>query len=160
MSDSPRLLVVDDEEVVCRSCRRIFEPRGFEVTTSRDAAEALSLATEHDYDAILLDIKMPVMDGIQFLQELRNTKPDVPVIFITGYPSIATAASATRLGAADYVTKPFTPNEIVESVERLLRDSQRLPRAVEAKKLRVGQRRYLPKSELESLVRRLGQDNL
>ena len=158
MSDGPRLLVVDDEDVVCRSCRRIFEPRGFDVTTSKDAAEALSLATEHEYDAILLDIKMPVMDGIQFLQQLRNTKPDIPVIFITGYPSVATAASATRLGAADYVTKPFTPHEVVESVERLLRESAVIPRPVEARKLRLGQRRYLPKAELNTLVQRLKQD--
>jgi len=158
MGDKRTLLVVDDEEVVCRSCRRIFTPQGFQVTTSSDAREGLSLAAEHDFAAILLDIKMPTMDGIQFLEELRKTKPDVPVVFVTGYPSISSAASATRLGAADYVTKPFTPEEITQAVQRLLGKPKPLPEAAPADQFRVGQRKYLPKTELDALVARLRSD--
>jgi glycine cleavage system H lipoate-binding protein len=80
----------------------------------------LNLAQQNDYSAILLDIKMPTMDGIAFLEALRKQKADLPVVLMTGYPSIPNAASAIRLGASDYVTKPFTPEEITQAVHRLL----------------------------------------
>jgi len=124
MLDDPRLLVVDDEDVVCQGCRRIFSPRGFQVETSTDSREGLDLARANDYAAVLLDIKMPVMDGLQFLERLRREKPDLPVIFITGFPCVPTAASAVRLGATDYVTKPFTPDEITRTVEETLRSRE------------------------------------
>jgi sulfhydrogenase subunit beta (sulfur reductase) len=154
MVDAPRLLVVDDEEVICQGCRRIFSPEGFQVDTSSDPREGLSLAAEKDYAAVLLDFKMPVMDGVQFLQELRKVRPDVPVIFITGYPSVPNAASAMRLGAADYVTKPFAPKELIQAVQRLLRQ-RGMKGLAGGEEFRPGQRKYLPKSEMEALVTRL-----
>ena len=120
MADERKLLVVDDEEVVCQACRRIFSRQGFQVETDTDARQALVKATENDYAIILLDIKMPNMDGIQFLERLRQKKPDVPVLIITGYPSIPNAAAAMRLGACDYVTKPFTSEEVTWGVQRVL----------------------------------------
>ena len=120
MSDKPRLLVVDDEAVVCKACQRIFSRQGYQVEESTDAREGLSRALKTDYAGILLDIKMPQMDGIQFLEEMRKRKPDLPVLIMTGYPSVPNAAAAVRLGASDYVTKPFTPEQITQSVRRLL----------------------------------------
>ncbi len=120
MLDDLRLLVVDDEEVICEGCRRIFSRQGFEVEKCSDACQGLDMAKQNDYSAILLDIKMPTMDGIAFLEALRKQKADVPVVLMTGYPSIPNAASAIRLGASDYVTKPFTPEEITQAVHRLL----------------------------------------
>lgn len=120
MFDDPRLLVVDDEQVICQACKRVFARQGFSVEESSNAQEGLKLATERDYVAILLDIKMPTMDGLEFLAELRKAKPNVPVILMTGFPSIPNAASAVRLGASDYVTKPFTPEEITQAVQRML----------------------------------------
>ncbi len=120
MIEDTQLLVVDDEDVVCRGCRRVLAREGFRVRTSTDANEGLSLAREWDFDAILLDIKMPDKDGIQFLEELRETKPDVPVIIITGFPSPESEESAKRLGAARYITKPFTPDTITQAVRNML----------------------------------------
>lgn len=124
MSEKPRLLVVDDEPVICQACHRVFSRQGFDVEESTDAREGLSLATQGDYCAILLDIKMPQMDGIQFLEALRKKKPDVPVMIMTGYPSVPNAASAVRLGASDYITKPFTPEAITQTVRRILTNHQ------------------------------------
>ena len=120
MSRDPRLLVVDDEAVICQACRRVFSRQGFQVEQCTDASEGLNRAAEGDYAAILLDLKMPEMDGIQFLEELRKKKPDVPVMIMTAYPSIPNAAAAVRLGASDYVTKPFTPEQITQSLRRML----------------------------------------
>jgi len=136
MLDDPKILVVDDEEVICEGCRRIFSRQGFEVEKCSDASQGLSLAQQNDYSAILLDIKMPNMDGIAFLEALRKQKADVPVVLMTGYPSIPNAASAIRLGASDYVTKPFTPEEITQAVHRLLHhdtapNGRKVPASVE-----------------------------
>lgn len=120
MSVDLNLLVVDDEEAICEGCRRIFERQGFHVTKTSDAEQGLSLAGSNDYAAVLLDIKMPKMDGIQFFERLRATKPNVPVILMTGYPSVPNAVAAIRLGAAAYVTKPFTPEEITQAVRKML----------------------------------------
>lgn len=121
MVEDQRLLVVDDEEAICEGCRRIFTRQGFQVEKTSDAREGLSLAEQGDYSAILLDIKMPTMTGIEFLEALRTKKPDVPVILMTGYPSVPNAIAAIRLGAAGYVTKPFTPEEISQAVHKYLR---------------------------------------
>jgi DNA-binding response OmpR family regulator/glycine cleavage system H lipoate-binding protein len=123
MPSEPMLLVVDDEEAICEGCRRIFSHQGFEVQKCNDANQGLSLATHGDYAAVLLDVKMPEMDGLHFLELLRKAKPTMPVVLMTGYPSIPNAASAVRLGASDYVTKPFTPEEISQAVHRMLHAS-------------------------------------
>ena len=120
MSDNPKLLVVDDEEVICQACRRIFSRQGFQVEVNTDACEGLNCALHGEYAAILLDIKMPKIDGIQFLERLRETKPDQPVLIMTGYPSIPNATAAMRLGASDYITKPFRPEEITRAVQRIM----------------------------------------
>jgi CheY-like chemotaxis protein/glycine cleavage system H lipoate-binding protein len=118
MTTKPNLLVVDDEEIVCLSCTAIFEPKGFEVTTVNDPRKGLELARTRHYGAILLDIMMPQMTGIEFLEQLRAFDPTVPVIIITGYASVSSAAEAMRLHASDYIPKPFTPDEITAAVSR------------------------------------------
>jgi CheY-like chemotaxis protein len=120
MNGAPRLLVVDDEQVVCQSCTRIFESEGFEVETTMDSREGLRLATDEEYAAILLDIRIPGMDGLEFLDRLRQKNTKVPVIVITGYSSVQSAAAAMRFSAADYIPKPFTPEEITTAVRRII----------------------------------------
>lgn len=121
MSGEQRLLVVDDEQAICEGCRRIFTRLGFEVENTSDAQVGLHLAEQNEYAAILLDIKMPEMTGIEFLEQLRPRRPQVPVILMTGYPSVPNTIAAIRLGAAGYVTKPFTPEEIAAAVQKHVR---------------------------------------
>lgn len=120
MSAVPKLLVVDDEPVVCLSCSRIFEGRGYGVETSTSPDEGLAMATTRDYDAILLDVRMPDMDGMEFLRRLRQRERQTPVVIITGYSSVPNAVEAMRLGAVDYVPKPFAPDEIARVVGRIV----------------------------------------
>ena len=129
MLADPSLLIVDDEESICQGCRRIFARQGFRVDVSSRSPEGLSLAEENEYSAIVLDINMPNLDGLAFLKELRRTRPNVPVVFITGYPSLNKATSAVRLGASDFVTKPFTPQDITEAVERSIRAQEEASQA-------------------------------
>jgi DNA-binding response OmpR family regulator/glycine cleavage system H lipoate-binding protein len=124
METKPPILVVDDEQVVCSSCDRILSDDGFRVETSTDVVRGLEMAERNDYAAILLDIRMEEMDGLEFLKKLRIKKPDVPVIIITGYPSRESRSVSVRRGASDYILKPFTPEEITESVRRVARWEQ------------------------------------
>jgi len=116
MSTQPAVLVVDDEKVVCSGCDRILSDEGFQVETSTDVRRGLKMAETKDYDAILLDLRMEGMDGLEFLERLRGKKPDVPVIIITGYPSPESLERSMRMGVSDYIPKPFTPEEISKSV--------------------------------------------
>jgi len=122
MSQTPKLLVVDDDEGICHACRRIFSPQGYQVETASDAQDGLDWAIERDYVAVLLDIKMPKLDGIEFLERLRAKKADLPVLIMTGYPNIPNATAAIRLGIADYITKPFAPEEITRAVQRMVKE--------------------------------------
>ena len=120
MADQPRLLVVDDEEAICEGCNRIFSRQGFDVSKSSSARDGLALAQAEQYSAVLLDIKMPEISGLDFLSQLREQKVDVPVILMTGFPTMPNAISAVRLGASGYVTKPFTPEEITQAVHQFV----------------------------------------
>jgi len=102
-----KILVVDDEEIICYSLRLVLEKRGYEVVTAQRAQEALDKLKEETFDVVLADIRMPEMDGIQMLKAIRQIDPQLPVIFITGYPAIQTAAEGLKWGAEDYITKPF-----------------------------------------------------
>lgn len=120
MSETPRLLVVDDEDVLCQVCRRVFSDQGLEVDVSTDARDGLAWAQTREYGAVLLDARMPVMDGIQFLRSLRQTKPELPVLLMTAYPSVSNAAAAVRLGISDYLVKPFSAEELTQAVRRVI----------------------------------------
>ena len=113
-----KILVIDDEQAVLESCRRIFEAEGFEVGTAEDPAEGLNLAARERCKAILVDWQMPALDGMDVLSELEKIAPESAVIMFSGYPSVGRAAEAMKRGAMDYVPKPFTPDEIIKAVNR------------------------------------------
>jgi DNA-binding NtrC family response regulator len=117
---SVRILVVDDEEIVTRSCLRILGNGDYEVEAVQDGWEALRKVDENDYDVIILDIMMPKIDGLEELQRVKETHPDVDVIMVTGHSQIETAVRSMKLGAFDYLPKPFDPDELELVVERAL----------------------------------------
>lgn len=118
MNTEPYVLVIDDENYICESCDRIFTNAGYRVDTNVSASNGFRQALLNPYDAIILDLKLVESDGLQLLRGIRKKKPDVPVVIITGYPSEETRKMSTTLGAADYITKPFEPYEILEPVQR------------------------------------------
>jgi DNA-binding NtrC family response regulator len=122
-----KILVVDDEEVICRSVARILSREEYEVETLLDGEEALRRLEDTVYDLVILDIMMPKVSGIEILQRIRESHPDTDVIMITGLSQIETAVQSMKLGAFDYIPKPFTPEELSLSVDRSL-ERQRLLR--------------------------------
>jgi len=114
-----RILIVDDEEIVIRSCLRILAAGDYQVDSSRDGLDGLRKVSENDYDVLILDIKMPKMDGMELLQRVKEAHPDIDVIMITGLHEIETAVQAMKLGAIDYLPKPFDPEEFALVVDRV-----------------------------------------
>jgi DNA-binding response OmpR family regulator len=114
------VLVVDDEPIVCHSVRKILSKQSCAVEEAFDVDAALQKMRLHEYDLVLLDLKMPKRGGMEVLRSIRSQWPDLPVIIITGHGTIETAVEATRLGAFNFVPKPFTPDELAKvAVEAL-----------------------------------------
>ena len=115
------ILVVDDEDIVLESCRKVLEADGFEVMLATSAEEALEIMESELPVALLMDIKMPERDGIYLMGQIREKWLEIPVIVMTGYPTTETIAEAAKMGAATLISKPFTPDELVETIRRVLK---------------------------------------
>ncbi len=115
-----KVLVVDDEAVVVNSIRKILTRKGFAVEEAFTCKDALAQVFSHDYDLVLLDMKMSDGNGIDVLQRIKAKRPDLRVVIVTGYASIDTAVDAIQKGASDYIPKPFTPDELYSMTNRVL----------------------------------------
>jgi DNA-binding NtrC family response regulator len=116
----PEILVIDDEVVVGNSVRKILKPRGYHVEHAETPGSAMEILSEKPVDMVLLDMRIPGVHGLELLKAIREEHPIVPVVMITGYASVETAVESIKLGAVDYVPKPFTPDELHHAVERSL----------------------------------------
>lgn len=115
-----KILVVDDEGIVLESCKRVLTPEGFDVSAAKTADEALEIIEKEIPSLVLLDLKMPVHDGIYFMKEMKQKGKEVPIIVMSGYSTQDTMAEAEMMGALIFLPKPFTPNELVEAVRKVL----------------------------------------
>ncbi|MCP4574730.1 MAG: sigma-54-dependent Fis family transcriptional regulator [Deltaproteobacteria bacterium] len=113
------VLIVDDEKVVRKGISRALANRNIRATEALNGKEALRHLKARDFDLILLDIKMEDMDGTEVLQQIRRTDPEANVVMITGYPTIATAVHCTKLGALDYLTKPFSLDDLDAALSKV-----------------------------------------
>ncbi len=129
---SERILVVDDEPAVMHSCERILKRNNFVVTGITDSTAVPNVLRQETFDLLLTDIKMPRIDGLELLKIAKEIDPHITVVLITGYGTMEDAIRAIRLGAQDFLMKPFEPKELVQTIEtslakrNLLRDSLRL----------------------------------
>jgi len=120
MLDRARVLVVDDESVVCESCRRVLSEEGYEVCTSTDPRQGLEQAQKENFELVIVDLKMPGVSGLEVLRGIKEKKPRTVVMIITAYPSVETAVKSGRLGAAEYLLKPFTPDDLCSKVREAI----------------------------------------
>ena len=116
----PKILVVDDEMIVCESCKRILEEEGYEVEIALSGKEAFEKMKAHPFDIVITDLKMPGIGGMEILRTFRKEYPDSIIIMITGFSTVETAVEAMKLGAFDYIPKPFTPDEVSIVVKKAI----------------------------------------
>jgi DNA-binding response OmpR family regulator len=118
--DKKTILVVDDEKNIRITLRQALEASGFDVVAAVNGEDALSKVAGAHFDLILLDMKLPGIDGIEVLRRLRSEDLHMPVVMITAYGTVESAVEAMKLGAVDYLRKPFSPEQIREIAEKVL----------------------------------------
>jgi two-component system response regulator HydG len=121
-----RILVADDDQAILRTCRKILEHHGYEVTTAPDGDSALSLLKSSHYDLFLVDMLMPGLSGLETVSLARQVDPTLMILMLTAYATIQTAVEAVKRGVFDYLAKPFTADQIRSAVEQSLRQKQLL----------------------------------
>jgi DNA-binding NtrC family response regulator len=119
-ADQTQILVVDDEINICRSVEKILSKVGIRVRSALNGEEALRLLASEPFDAVLTDLKMSRLGGMEVLRRAKELNPGLPVIVMTGYASVSSAVEVMKLGAVDYLPKPFTPDEIRAVVRQAL----------------------------------------
>jgi DNA-binding NtrC family response regulator len=116
-----RILVIDDEDIVRLSCSRTLVPEGYELKMAKNGQEGIKMLEEESFDLVLTDLKMPNMDGIEVLGTIKEKWPKTDVVIVTGYQTVETAVKAIKLGAFDYIEKPFTPDTLIATVSNVFR---------------------------------------
>ncbi len=116
--EKPKVLVADDEQVIRNLFERYLGAQGYEVSTAQDGLEAITKIRNNNYDILMLDLKMPRLQGMAVLKKLERLKKDLTIIVVTGYATVDTAKEAIKLGCFDYVTKPFDIEDVGIIIKR------------------------------------------
>lgn len=140
-----RILVVDDEPGMCHILKRLLKREGYDVETASSGPEALQLQDKHEFDAAIVDLRMPEMSGLELLTSLRERDTDVEVVIMTAFATVETAVQAMSLGARSYVRKPFNNDEVLLTLRN----------ALEHRRL-INRNRYLS----EEIERRYGLEGM
>ncbi len=142
------ILIVDDEENLRHTLAFILERAGYFITAAASAKEALSCLSTGSYDVIVLDLRMPEMDGLSLMALIHEKYPDAPIFILTAYGSLDTAIQALRLGARDYFLKPVDPAQLIKRIEEVLEEE------------RSAKRKDLILNQMQSLLNELGEAQL
>ena len=156
--EQPHILVVDDELGYREGIRRILTGRGYRCETASDGAEALAAVERADFPIVLVDLKMPGVDGFELIRRLRERKPETLCVVVSAFATIESAVQTTKMGALDFVVKPFAPDDLLLVVSRAA-ETWRL--ACEAARLRAERDRHLlelaaEQSRLRTILQSIG----
>ncbi|MEJ2108341.1 MAG: response regulator [Acidobacteriota bacterium] len=115
-SASHHILLVEDEQNVAKGLELVLNDEGYDVETAATGRGALDMFRGNGFDLIVSDLRLPDIDGLEVIREVRDYRPEVKAIIITGYPSVSSAVDAVRMGVMDYLRKPFTDEELLKAV--------------------------------------------
>src|SRR5512134_760998 len=125
MNSNGHILIVDDEASLRQTLARILQRADYEVTTTASGDEALKLLSQHSFDLIYLDIRMPDISGLEVLKTIHAKLPELPVILFTAQPDLNSAVEALRSGAIDYLLKPLKPQTVIDRTQSILASKQK-----------------------------------
>jgi DNA-binding NtrC family response regulator len=143
-----KVLVIDDEQIVLDSVQKILREENYAVDVTLSGREGIRRASTNDYDIVLTDVRMPDISGKIVLREVKRAKPVLPVVIISGYATVQSAIVCTRLGAANVLEKPFTPDELVRVVQSAVAQA-----ASEEQEL-------IHEAEIRSILKRAAEDEV
>ena len=115
-----KVLVLDDEQIVLDSISRILGEENYSIQTCRSGKDAIETLKHGGFDILITDLKMPEMDGLEAMESLSDIDPDLSMIMVTAYPTVDTAVDAMKMGAVDYLRKPFTPEQLIELTTKVM----------------------------------------
>ncbi|RJQ22192.1 MAG: sigma-54-dependent Fis family transcriptional regulator [Nitrospiraceae bacterium] len=119
-----KILIIDDEAIVRTSCDRTLGPEGYTVKMAASGKDGIEFLEKEPFGLVLLDLKMPDMDGLEVLSKINSNWPDTKVVMITGYSTVETAVQALRMGAYNFIEKPFTPDTLLAAVTEVFKDQK------------------------------------
>jgi len=119
-----KVLVIDDDQIVLDSISQVLTDENYDVDVTLRGREGLERAIKGDYDIVLIDIRMPDIGGIRVLRDIKHKRPALPVVIITGYATAPSVVMARELGAADFIEKPFEPEELLKTVATALQTAR------------------------------------
>lgn len=131
--DRRSIIIIDDELLIRDLLYDFFAEKNWQVTVAESGSKSLEILKSRSYDVALVDIKMPEMDGLEFIRKLRDLYPAMPVVLMTGFPSVETAIEGIRLRVDDYFVKPFNINKLYKRLEQIAagKNAVEEPRAVD-----------------------------
>jgi FixJ family two-component response regulator len=115
-----KVLVIDDERIVIDSIAKILKEERIDVDSTLSGRQGIEMALQNDYDLVLSDLRMPDIGGMRVLRDIKRAKPKLPVVIITGYATVPSAVQAMKLGAAEILEKPFSPDGLVYTVQKAM----------------------------------------
>ena len=124
MAKNSKILVIDDNEWVRDTLKQLLSMSGYQVDAAENGSKGLNKIKSRRYDVVLSDIQMPEMDGIELLKQIKENDSTLPVVMITGFPTVDNAIQAMRQGASDFITKPFRYEQVSMIVDRLAKESK------------------------------------
>jgi len=145
-----KALVIDDDQAILDSIIKILTDKNYEVDVSLRGREGLDWAIQKQYDIVLTDVLMPDIGGMRVLRDIKRVKPSIAVVMITGYATIKSAIQAMKLGAADYLEKPFTPQQLLKTIASALDI---------ATTQAPGEQRFIHKEEMIRVLERTSSDS-
>ena len=141
----PHILLMEDEPSVAKGLKMVMDEQGYQVDWAATGEAALDAFWSGRFDLLVADIRLPDIDGMEVIERVKDKEPDTPVVIITGYPSMSSAIKAVKIGATDYLRKPFTEEEFMTAVDGALKkEAQKITREeilVSAEKERLIQKR-------------------
>jgi len=117
-----KVLIIDDENIICKGCKLILSENGYHCSSSLSGVVGLEMALNNSYDVLLLDMKLKDIDGMEILKKVKKDKPEIYIIVITGYSTVQETVKAMKLGANDYISKPFNDDDIILAVQNAFKD--------------------------------------
>ena len=155
MSMEGHILIIDDEASLRQTMARILQRAGYKVTTAADGKEGLALISEHPFDLVYSDIRMPDMNGLELLKIVHAKFPDLPVVLFTAQPDLNSAVEAVRSGAVDYLLKPLKPQTVIDRTQSILEKNQK-----ERRKREIQRQIEALQAELNTLEKGDGEENV
>ncbi|MBI4763707.1 MAG: response regulator [Deltaproteobacteria bacterium] len=152
----PHVLLMEDEFSVAKGLEMVMREAGYEVDLADTGQKALDKFGVSDFDLLVADLRLPDMDGMEVIRQVRDKRPKTNVVIITGYPSVSSAVEAVKMGVSDYLRKPFTDDEIRSAVEKALKERQK--ESMEALIVETQKDRLIQREEVIRVLDKTYQD--